>query len=224
MQTLLQDLSYALRQLRKSSVFALTVIITLALGIGANTAIFSVMSAVLLRLLPVHDAGQLFYLRHEDRPPDTDSTGDSPYTTGMNVYNRLREDHAVFSDVIAYVPLSFGKTAARFGNTPEEIDADEVSVNFFSALGVPMAIGQPFTSADEDNHASVVVINYGYWNRRFNRNPDIIGRTILCSRRALHNHRCRRIELLWSGIRRLSYRRLDTSPEPPGDSSLVYPC
>jgi predicted permease len=178
MQSLLQDLRYAFRQLRKSPGFAFTVVITLALGIGANTAIFSVMSAVLLRLLPARDSQRLFYLTHEHMPPDTGSTGDSRYSSGINIYNRLREDRSAFSDVIGYAPLSFGKTAVRFGDTPEEIHADEVSGNFFSALGVPMAIGQPFSAADEDSHSSLAVISYGYWNTRFNRNPEIIGQTI----------------------------------------------
>jgi predicted permease len=181
MHTLLQDLRYALRQLRKSPGFAITVVATLALGIGANTAVFSVMNAVLLRMLPVRDPQRLFYLTHEHMPDDTGSSGDSRYSTGINVYNRLREDRAVFSDVIAYVPLSFTKSAVRVGDAPEEINADEVSGNFFSALGVDMAIGQPFSPVDEDKHSQIAVISYGYWTRRLNRDPRAIGQTIFVS-------------------------------------------
>jgi predicted permease len=171
------DLKYAWRQLRKSPGFAVTAVLTLALGIGANTAIFSVMNAVLLRMLPVRQPQQLFYLSHVSGP-DVGNTGDYPYTFGINVYNRMREDRSVFSDLIAYVPLSFTKTAARFGDAPEEIEADEVSGNFFAALGVEMAAGQAFAPADEDKHSPLAVISYGYWTRRFQRDPGVIGKAI----------------------------------------------
>jgi predicted permease len=175
-----RDLHFAFRQLRKSPGFAFTAILTLALGIGANTAIFSVMHAVLLRMLPVRDPDQLFYITHE-RTPDNlpiSITGDSRYSNSINLYNRLREDRAVLSDVIAYVPLSFGKTAVRIGENPEELRADEVSGNFFSALGVSMSAGSAFTPDDETKHSSVAVLSYGYWNARFSADPAIIGRTI----------------------------------------------
>jgi predicted permease len=178
MGNLLQDIRYAVRQIRKSPGFAITVVATLALGIGANTAVFSVMNAVLLRMLPVHEPERLFYLTHAGVPGSISNTGDYPYTFGINVYNRLKEDRAAFSDVIAYVPLSETKTSVRFENTPEEIEADEVSGNFFSALGVGMAAGQPFATADEDKHSQVAVISYGYWTRRFNRDSSVIGKPI----------------------------------------------
>jgi predicted permease len=171
------DLKYAWRQLRKSPGFAVTAVLTLALGIGANTAIFSVMNAVLLRMLPVRQPQQLFYLSHVSGP-DVGNTGDYPYTFGINVYDRMREDRSVFSDLIAYVPLSFTKTAARFGDAPEEIEADEVSGNFFAALGVEMAAGQAFAPADEDKHSPLAVISYAYWTRRFQRDPGVIGKAI----------------------------------------------
>lgn len=171
-------MTYALRQLRKSPGFAFTVILTIALGIGANTAIFSVMNAVLLRTLPVHNPNQLFYLTHQSSPDGTDDTGDSRYTYGINVYNRLRENKSVFSDVIGYAPLSENKTPARFGDIPEEVDADEVSGNFFSALGVAMSAGRAFAPSDETTHSQVAVISYGYWTRRFNRDPNVIGQPI----------------------------------------------
>jgi predicted permease len=178
MQAMLKDYHYAIRQIRNSPGFAITVIATLALGIGANTAVFSVMNAVLLRMLPVHEPKQLFYLTHASMPPSVGNIADWRYTFGINVYRRLKEDQSTFSDVIAYAPLSEHKTAVRFADTPEEIDANEVSGNFFSALGVGMAAGQPFTSADEDQHSQAAVISYGYWMRRFNRDPSVIGKPI----------------------------------------------
>lgn len=178
MQRLLQDFRYALRQLRKSPGFAFTVILTLALGIGANTALFSVMNAVLLRSLPVRDPHRLFYLTHQYAPDGVGNTGDYQKAFGVNVYNRLRENKSAFSDVIAYVPLSLTKTPVRVGNTPEEVEADEVSGNFFSALGVPMTAGEAFSSDDETRHSQVAVISYGYWTRRFNRDSSVISRPI----------------------------------------------
>jgi predicted permease len=178
MGNLLRDIRYAVRQIRKSPGFAITVVATLALGIGANTAVFSVMNAVLLRMLPVHEPQRLFYLTHAGVPGSINNSGDYPYTFGINVYKRLKEDHSAFSDVIAYVPLAFTKTAVRVGDTPEEIAADEVSGSFFSALGVGMIAGQPFAAADEDKHSQVAVISYGYWTRRFNRDPNLIGKPI----------------------------------------------
>jgi predicted permease len=175
---MLADLRYAWRQLRKSPGFAITAVLTLALGIGANTAIFSTINAVLLRTLPVRDPQQLFYLTHENMPNGVGDTGDSRYTYGINVYNRLRADRSVFSDLIAYVPLAIEKTAVRVGNSPEEVEADEVSGNFFSGLGVQMEVGRGFTEGDEQNHTQTAVISYGYWTRRFERNPSVIGGTI----------------------------------------------
>lgn len=178
MRNLLQDIWYAVRQLRKSPGFAVVVVVTLALGIGANTALFSVMNAVLLRSLPVRNPDQLFYLTHEKMPSGVGDTGNAQLTYGINVYNRLREDKSVFSDVIAYVPLSFNKTAVRFGGIAEEVNADEVSGNFFSGLGVAMSAGQAFAVVDEAKHSQVAVISYGYWNRRFHHDPEIIGQTL----------------------------------------------
>ncbi len=178
MQTLWNDIRFALRQMRKAPGFALTVVITLTLGIGANTAIFSVMNAVLLRTLPVHEPDKLFFLLHKHAPDGIGATGDFNSAFGINVYQRLREDRSAFSDVIAYVPLSETKTPVRYGNTPEKVEADEVSGNFFSALGVPMTVGQAFAAVDEEKHSQVAVLSYGYWNQRFNRNPGVIGQSI----------------------------------------------
>jgi predicted permease len=175
---MLADLRFAVRRLRQSPGFALTAIVTLALGIGANTAIFSVMNAVLLRTLPVRAPQQLFYLPHQNEPPNVNTTGDTRYSYGINVYERMRQDRSVFSDLIAYVPLSLRKTAVRFGDTPEEVEADEVSGDFFSALGVSMAAGHAFVPADEEKHSPVAVLSYGYWTRRFQRDPKVIGQAV----------------------------------------------
>ncbi len=172
------DMKYALRQMKKSPGFTATVVLTLALGIGATTAIFSAMNAVLLRGLPVRNPQRLFYLAHENMPNGVGETGDPRYTYGINVYRRLRANKSVFADLIAYVPLALGKTAVRYGNTAQAVEAVEVSGNFFSGLGVRMAAGRGFTEADEKNHTQTAVLSYGYWTRRFNRNPDVVGKTL----------------------------------------------
>ena len=89
-ESMARDLRVGMRQLVKAPGFTFTVVLTLALGIGANTAIFSVMNAVLLRMLPVRNPGQLFYVSHE-HTPDVGLTGDSHYSNGINIYKRFQE-------------------------------------------------------------------------------------------------------------------------------------
>ena len=178
MNTFLQDLRYALRQMRQAPVFAITAILTLALGIGANTAIFSVMNAVLLRGLPVPDPQQLFYAHvPQGQPSGASNTGNSTTSFSQPVFEALRQDHRAVSDLMAFVPLSFsGKVAVRFGNdAADEAEGDEVSGNFFSGLGVQLLRGRGFTLDDEKNHAAVAVLSYSYWTRRFSRNPSVLG-------------------------------------------------
>lgn len=180
MNSVMQDLRYALRQLRNSPGFAIVAVLTLALGIGANTAIFSVMNAVLLRGLPVPDPQQLVYLHVPDgQPPSASNTGDSETSFSEPVFEQLRQQHRAFSDLIAFVPMSLsGKAAVRFGNTPEEAEGDLVSGNFFSGLEVQFNRGRGFTLDDEKNHAPVVVLSYSYWTLRFARNPSVLGQPL----------------------------------------------
>jgi predicted permease len=176
---LLQDLRYTLRQMRKSPGFVLTAVLTLAFGIGANTAIFSVMNSVLLRALPVPDSQRLLYLHVPNgQPSGASNTGNSETSFSAPVFEQLRQDHRAFADVMAFVPLSLsGKVAIRFGHTPEEAEGDMVSGNFFSGLGVELARGRGFTLEDEKNHLQVAVLSYSYWTRRFARNPSVLGQS-----------------------------------------------
>ncbi len=178
MQTLLHDLRYAVRQLRKSPGFALTAVLTLALGIGANTAVFSVMNAVLLRSLPVSNPHELFNLRVTGRPLETGNTGDDATSFSYPVFEQLRQRKDVFSELIASAPLAIGKVAVRYGTEPEDAQGEMVSGNFFSGLGVSMARGRGFTLQDEKDHAQILVLSYDFWTRRFSRNPDILGQTV----------------------------------------------
>ncbi|HTT23801.1 MAG TPA: ABC transporter permease [Candidatus Sulfotelmatobacter sp.] len=179
MPRLLQELRYAIRQLYHSPWFTITVVLTLALGIGANTAVFSVTNAVLLKSLPVPNPQELVYLHVPGGQPDgAGNTGDSETSFSEPVFEDLREDRRAFADLIAFVPLAIGKVAVRFGDMPEEIEGDMVSGNFFSGLGVALARGRAFTLEDERSHAPVAVLSYSYWTRRFARNPSILGQSI----------------------------------------------
>jgi hypothetical protein len=121
-----RDLRFGLRGLRQSPGFALTAILTLALGVGANTAVFSVMNAVLLRSLPVANPTRLVYLRTSN-PPRGTGTIDWNDTFSYPVYDALHRQHGTLSEVIAYAQLSGGKVAVRIGAEPEEAEGDMVS-------------------------------------------------------------------------------------------------
>jgi predicted permease len=174
---LLRDVRFGMRSLRQSPGFAVTAILTLALGIGANTAVFSVMNAVLLRSLPVSDPDRLVYLRTSN-PPRGTGTIDSNKTFSYPVYDALRKQSSGLSPVIAFVPLSGSKVAVRYGAQPEEAEGDMVSGTFFSGLGVSLPLGRGFSEEDETRHAPLAVLSYNYWTRRFARDPEILGKTL----------------------------------------------
>lgn len=176
-----QDLRYALRQLRKSPGFTAVAVITLALGIGANTAVFSVMNAVLLRSLPVRDPQRLYYVQignGQDEPPSATNTGNGNTSFSEPVFEALRARKDVFADLTAYVPLGIPKVAVRYGDSPEEAEGEEVSGDFFSGLSAQIVLGRGFTLEDEKQRAPVAVISDSYWNRRFGRSPSVLGSTI----------------------------------------------
>jgi predicted permease len=179
MSGLLQDLRFAIRQLRKSPTFTLAAVVTLGLGIGANTAMFSVMNAVLLRSLPVPEPDMLFHLRvPTGQPYGQENTGNDDTSFSYPVFQALRQRHDVFADLIATAPLAIGKASIRFGDEPELADGEIVSGNFFSGLGVKIVHGRNFTVEDETAKSPVVVLSYDFWTRRFNRNPDVLGKTL----------------------------------------------
>src|SRR5215470_1448104 len=177
MTNLLKDLLYAFRQLKKTPGFTSICVLTLALGIGANTAVFSVMNTVLLKSLPVADPQHVVYLR-TSHPPRRTGTINSNETFSYPVYDALRRQTGALSQVMAYVPLSTAKVAVRFDSQPEEAEGDMVSGNFFSGLGVQLTRGHGFTDQDEASHAPIAVISYSYWTGRFSRNPDVLGKTL----------------------------------------------
>src|SRR5579863_163439 len=174
------DLRYGLRMLVRSPAFATVAILSLALGIGANTAIFSLMDAVMIRMLPVHQPEEL--VSFGDGTAAGISDGFPNHSWGLfshPMYLQFRDANDVFSDVLAYRGSSSGvylKTAGE-NSLPEPLLAHLVSGNYFSALGVNAVMGRTLTPKDDlvpGAHA-VMVISYAYWQRRFARNPAVVG-------------------------------------------------
>ena len=180
LEQLWQDVGFGLRTLRKSPGFTSVAVLTLALGIGANTAVFSVMNAVMLRYLPVPHPEQLVYLNSTGRPSAAFETGIGNFSFNEVSFERMRADRRAFSSLIAFVPLALGenKVTVRYGEEPEQAWADMTSGDFFSGLGVRIERGRAFTLEDEKEHTQVAVLSYDYWTRRFARNPSVIGETL----------------------------------------------
>ena len=174
-----KDLKQALRSLGSNPLFSLVVVLTLALGIGANAAIFSVINAVVLRTLPVRDPQSVFLLRTEPGQPNgAGNTGDSETSFSEYVFEQLRQNKSAFSDVMAYVPMGFNKIAVRSGNRFDEVAGQMVSGNYFTGLGVSAQCGRLLTPQDERDHAQVAVLGHGYWNRGFGQNCSAVGQQL----------------------------------------------
>ncbi|MGA8599662.1 MAG: ABC transporter permease [Bryobacteraceae bacterium] len=178
-----QDLRFSLRMLRRSPGFTIIAVASLALGIGANTAIFSVMDALMLRLLPVQHPEQLvlFGEGHASGIND-DFPHYSPDLFSHPFYREIRNDNQVFSDIAAEESMS-GDVHARFGKTGGELEPVTirlVSGNYFSMLGVKAYTGRVLTPEDDRirGGAPVAVMRYGYWTRRFAQDPAVIGRAL----------------------------------------------
>jgi putative ABC transport system permease protein len=161
----------ALRQLVKNPGFAAVAIITLALGIGANTAIFSIVNAVLLRPLPYPDADRIMVL-NESSGPGQD------YSVALPDYFDWQKDNTVFEDLAATHKESRNLSGIP-GRDPERISCASVTRNFFNIVGLPPKLGRTF-SEDEDKVGAppVVIISDRLWQRGFNRDPSVLGRSI----------------------------------------------
>jgi len=180
MQSFIQDMRYALRQLRKSPGFTVTVVLTLALGIGANSAIFTLFDQVLLRMLPVQKPKELVRLRWSGgfRGSMSSFGGDSYNYFSYPMYKDLREQNQVFTGMLAAERTSLG---ISWHNQAESREAEIVSGNYFQLLGLNPAIGRLFTAKDEGTKDAnaVVVLGYGYWRTHFAGTAEIVGQTIL---------------------------------------------
>ena len=173
-----QNLRYTIRQLLKSPVFTMVAILTIALGIGANTAIFSVMNAVLLRFLPVPNPRELVYFHLKNQPLSTSQTGYDDTSMSLPVFEAMRSRQDVFTSVMAFVPLAFQKVSVRVGSEPEQAFGEMVSGNFFSGLGVEPVLGRGFSMQDERNHAPIAVLSYHWWKQRFGGSRSVLGQTV----------------------------------------------
>lgn len=180
----LQDFRYALRILRKSPGFTAVAVLTLALGIGANTAIFSLINAVLLKSLPVKNPQQLVLFQWDDNkwPPHFGETGgDSKYSFSYPTFEDFRTQSDTLSAAFAWVPLGFSDENITVGINGEPTLANGIMVTgeYFSGLGVTPLLGRGITEADENPGAPrAAVISYAYWSRRFGRDRSIVGRNI----------------------------------------------
>jgi predicted permease len=174
------DIRFALRQLRKSPGFSLIAILTLALGIGATTAIFSLFDQILLRSLPVRDPQTLVML--EFHGSDTGHTsvygGSQGQYFSYPMYRRLRDQNSVFSGMIAMFPAQVG---LQWHNTPALANAEVVSGNYFDVLGVNAALGRLFVQSDDGAKGSspLAVLSFNYWQTRFGSDPSVINQAIL---------------------------------------------
>src|SRR5262245_2021424 len=165
-----QDIRYSLRMMRRNPGFTCVAVLTIALGIGANTAIFSVVNAVLLRSLPYQDPDRLVMVRHYNMH------GAGDFVSGLD-FLEWRDQAKTFEQVAAYrtdtVDLS-GRGA------PERLSAGLVSANLFRALGIAPALGRAFTiEEDTAGAAPVVILSDGLWRRRFGGDPQVIGQGLI---------------------------------------------
>jgi predicted permease len=173
-----RDARYGVRQLAKTPVFTIVCVLTLALGVGANTAVFSVMHAVLMKMLPVEDASRVFYLHTTGYPDGVSQTGDSNTSFSYPIYRALSERSGL-QEVMAFIPMSSsGKAPVRVGTAPEEAAGDMVSGNYFSGLGVGTELGRGFVQKDEDDHTPVTVISESFWATHYGRSRDAIGKVL----------------------------------------------
>ena len=171
----MNDLKFAFRQLLKNPGFTAVAVLTLALGIGANTAIFTVINTLMLRSLPVKDPHELVTL--------ADVTSDrANHNFSYPFYEQLRDANRSLSGLFAAggIPKRRMLASAFGGREVEFIRAQEVTGNFFTVLGVSAALGRTFTAADDQpaDPQAVVVVSHSFWQRRFGGDPEVIGKTI----------------------------------------------
>ena len=172
MTTLLQDLRYGLRTLRKSPAFTVIALFTLALGIGANTAIFSIVNAVLLKPLPFSHSERLTFMTEMYRTPNGQLFESS---TSYPDFFDWRERSQSFQGMASY----HGEEVTLTGSSqPLHLSAATVSGDFFSVVGTKPLMGRGFTRDDEKPGIRVTVLSHELWQNTFGGDPNVVGRTI----------------------------------------------
>ena len=175
MTAVIQDLRYAVRTLLRTPGFSAVVVLTLALGIGANTAIFSLLDQVVLRPLPVPDPQALVQL---DGPGPFMGRTELDRAFSYPMFKDLQEGADSFSALVARGPAS---VAFRAGEDSERVVAELVSGNMFQTVGASPALGRFFTPEEDVTPGAhpFVVLSDGYWQRRFNRDPKVVGMAVV---------------------------------------------
>ena len=172
LETLLQDLRYALRALRSNPGFTAVALVTLALGIGVNTALFSVVNAVILRPLPYRDADRLVWVARE--VPELKAE-----LLGSIDYYRFKDESRTLASIAAFQDRGEEMNLAG-GDVPERVRGTQVTRDFFQVFGVSAAMGRIFTpDEDQPGGPRSVILMHGFWQRRFGGNPGVIGQTIV---------------------------------------------
>ena len=176
LESFLVDLKFVFRRLRKSPGFTVTVLLTLAIGIGANTAVFSVLNSVLLRALPYPEPQQLVSL-HLNAPG---APGLAEFRSELRLSPSMYLTFARSNRTFQSVGVWQSGTASITGLAqPEQVDTALISGGILETLNVPALVGQWLTAADQDSHGlGRVMLSYGYWQRRFGGDPGVVGRTI----------------------------------------------
>jgi putative ABC transport system permease protein len=173
MGTLLQDLRYGIRMLLKNPGFTAVAVVTLALGIGANTAIFSVVNGVLLRPLPYPEPDRLVMIYGKVLDFDRGGTSYSDFLDWQREQTQSLESNAL------YHREDFNFTGA---GEPEYLRGELVTADFFSVLGVKPRLGRTFTAQEERRGAGgVLILSHGFWKRRFGADPGMLGRILTLS-------------------------------------------
>ncbi len=185
MNTLLQDIRYALRQLRKSPGFTLTVLVTLALGIGANTAIFTLVHGILMRSLPVTDPSRLYRIGDNDDccveggfPGDASDTGDFTIFS-TDLYQYLKDSTPEFEQLAAVQAGQWQWTVRRGNDQAKSLHVEFVSGNYFSTLGIGAYAGRVFIDSDDTpSSAPAIVVSYSAWQGEYAADPGLVGSII----------------------------------------------
>ena len=183
MHTLIQDIRYALRQLRKAPVFAITAILTLALGVGANTAIFSLLDQALLRSLPVREPNRLVILEGTGKAWEGHASswgGDPEAYFSYPMYKDLRDQNKAFEGLVS---TSQTEVALIRAGASQMVNAELVSGNYFDVLGVQPALGRMFTQSEDNQQDgnAVAVASFEFWQGHLASDPRVIGETVSIS-------------------------------------------